>query len=97
MDSSLKSVSANLPLSSHSKDSIFICTGIDDYYLWPWMVSIFSASIHSQKKIKVGLGVISGNFSLENLRVVQNFCKYLDIDLVYREFVFDFSSIHNKI
>jgi lipopolysaccharide biosynthesis glycosyltransferase len=73
-----------------SQEYNLICTGIDNNYLWPWMVSIFSASIHSQKKIKVGLGVIKGNFSLENLGIVQNFCNFLKIDLVFKEFTLDF-------
>jgi len=53
------------------------------------MVSIFSASIYSQKTMKVGLGVIRGNFSSQNLKIVQNFCKLLEINLVFKEFVFD--------
>jgi len=73
----------------NSQDYNFVCTGIDDNFLWPWMVSIFSASIHSQRRMKVGLGVIRGNFSPQNLEVVQDFCKVLNIDLVFKEFVFD--------
>ena len=88
----------NAPLaSSQSKNSqtasreyYFICTGIDNNYVWPWMVSIFSASLHSQKNIKVGLGVIKDTFLIENLIVIQNFCRSLKIDLVYKEFAFDF-------
>jgi lipopolysaccharide biosynthesis glycosyltransferase len=72
-----------------SQEYNLVCTGIDDNYLWPWMVSIFSASIHSQKKIKVGLGVIKGNFSRKNLELARNFCNYLKIDLIYKEFEFD--------
>jgi lipopolysaccharide biosynthesis glycosyltransferase len=37
----------------------------------------------------VGLGVINGNFSHENLDVVQNFCNYLEIELVFKQFTFD--------
>ena len=73
-----------------NQDSIFICTGIDDGYVWPWMVSIYSASVHSEKKLEVGLGVIKGQFSKANLELIQKFCDLLEIKLLYREFDFDF-------
>jgi len=76
--------------SKSNKDYFFICTGIDDNYLWPWMVSIFSAQIHSKRRLRVGLGVIEGNFSPKNLAIVKNFCNFLKIELLYKEFAFDF-------
>jgi len=86
----VKNTTSNPSKLGTDKDYFFICTGIDDNYLWPWMVSIFSASIYSQKKLKVGLGVVEGNFSPESLGVVQNFCNFLKIELLYKEFTFDF-------
>jgi len=72
------------------QDSNLICTGIDDGYVWPWMVSIFSARVHSKRKLSVGLGVIAGQFSVANRELIQQFCDLLDIELLYREFEFNF-------
>jgi len=72
------------------QDNIFMCTGIDDGFVWPWMVSIYSASVKSRKKFDVGLGVIKGQFGSQNLKLIQAFCNALDINLIYREFDFNF-------
>ena len=80
------------------QDSIFICTGIDDGYVWPWMVSIYSASVHSQKKLNVGLGVINGQFSRDSLELIKRFCDALNINLIYREFEFNYVvQVDNRI
>jgi lipopolysaccharide biosynthesis glycosyltransferase len=74
----------------NSQETSLICTGIDDGYVWPWMVSIYSASVHSEKQLEVGLGVIKGRFSKANLELIKKFCDLLEIKLLYREFDFNF-------
>ena len=72
------------------QQSILICTGIDDGYIWPWMVSIYSASIHSRNNLEAALGVIKGQFSKESLNTIKQFCEFFQIKLLYREFDFNF-------
>ena len=65
-----------------------ICTAINDRYAWPWMVSIFSAKLHSKRPFDVALGSIKGNLSQPTQSMLKEFCEELGINLIHKEFEF---------
>ena len=67
-----------------------VCTGIDDNYLWPWMVSIFSAKLHSAEDFSVYLGYIKGSLSKNSQNIVLDFCRALNLKIEIKEFDFDY-------
>ena len=73
-----------------SKKENVICTGIDDNYLWPWLVSMYSAKIHSTQDFVVNLGYIKDSLSDKSKSIVLDFCKAFEIDVYLKEFEFDF-------
>ena len=67
-----------------------ICSGIDDNYLWPWMVSIYSAKLHSSGAFSVKLGYVKGSLTESNQKFVIDFCSALEINIEIEGFDFDF-------
>ena len=67
-----------------------ICSGIDDNYLWPWMVSIYSAKLHSSGAFSVKLGYIKDSLSQRNQKLIMDFCSALEINIEIEGFDFDF-------
>jgi len=67
-----------------------ICTGIDDNYLWPWMVSMYSAKVHASGDFSVNLGYINGTLQAESIRLIEHFCSNFQIKIQIREFGFDY-------
>lgn len=67
-----------------------ICSGIDDNYLWPWMVSIYSAKLHASEDFSVNLGYVDSTLSVESRELVVNFCTKLDIPIRIHQFDFDY-------
>jgi len=65
-----------------------ICTGINDNYAWPWMVSIFSAKMYSEIPFDVALGAIRGRISPQTRSMLERFCERIDINLIFKEFEF---------
>jgi len=73
-----------------STQKFSVCTGIDDNYLWPWLVSIFSAKLHSAEDFSVNLGYIKGSFSKESQKIAIDFCSALNLEIQIKEFEFDY-------
>jgi len=74
----------------NSNREYLVCTGIDDNYLWPWLVSIFSAKIHSAEDFSVNLGYIKGSLSKDNQKIIMECCSALQVEIVIKEFEFDY-------
>jgi lipopolysaccharide biosynthesis glycosyltransferase len=66
--------------------SNLVCAGIDDGYLWPFLVSIFAAKIHSTNDFRVAVGSINGGLGVKSKRVIQNFAKYMEVPIEIRDF-----------
>jgi lipopolysaccharide biosynthesis glycosyltransferase len=67
-----------------------VCTGIDDNYLWPWMVSIYSAKVNATNDFHVLLGFIRGTLSEKNIKLIEDFCATFEIKLELQEFEFNY-------
>ena len=63
-----------------------VCAGIDDGYLWPFLVSIFAAKVHSSTDFRVAVGSINGGLSVDSKRIIQNFANFLEIPVEIRDF-----------
>jgi hypothetical protein len=51
-----------------------VCTSIDDNYLWPWMVMVYSAAINSQDKdFRIIIANINGMLSNELITISKKF------------------------
>jgi len=72
-----------------NKERRLICTGINDRFAWPWMVSIFSAKLHSNQSFDVGLGTIKGNLSSSTRALLEQFCEKIKVNLIHKEFDFN--------
>ena len=63
-------------------EAAVICTSVDDRYLWPWMVMIFSGVTTCNRNFpRVILANINGMLSSENQIIALDFAKALNIDL----------------
>ena len=63
-----------------------ICTSIDDEYLWPWIVMVYTAWINSEgTPFEVLLANMNSRLSLENEKIIQNYCQILGIPLEVRQ------------
>jgi len=69
--------------------SNLVCAGIDDGYLWPFLVSIFSAKVHCANDFRVAVGSIIGGLSDESKRVIQNFSNFLEVPIEIQDFTLD--------
>jgi len=64
------------------KSDPMICTSVDNRYMWPWMVTIFSAANTCGEKFpKLILANINKMLSSENEKLAQEFAGVLNIDL----------------
>jgi lipopolysaccharide biosynthesis glycosyltransferase len=59
-----------------------ICTSIDDKFLWPWMVMVYSAAINSKKQnFRIILANINGMLSEGSISIAERFMKSLKLEL----------------
>ena len=64
------------------KNKSLICTSIDDNYLWPWMVMVYSASSNSEvKNFRVILANLNGMLSEKYVAIAEKFMESLDLCL----------------
>ena len=64
------------------KNKNLICTSIDDNYLWPWMVMVYSAALTSDvQNFRIIVGNINGMLSHESIDISERFTKSLGLDL----------------
>jgi lipopolysaccharide biosynthesis glycosyltransferase len=64
------------------KNKNLICTSIDDNYLWPWMVMVYSAALTSDaKNFRIIVGNMNCMLSQESIDVIERFTKSLGLDL----------------
>lgn len=70
--------------------SDLVCTGIDDNYLWPWVVSVYSAKVNSSENFRVLLGYIKNSLSDKNINLIREFCETLEIEVGFHEFEFNY-------
>ena len=59
-----------------------VCTSIDDNYLWPWMVMVYSAVINSKNKnFRIIIANINGMLSKELIVIAKEFTKSVGLNL----------------
>jgi len=63
-----------------------VCAGIDDGYLWPFLVSIFAAKIHASGDFRVAVGSINGGLSEESKKIIESFSHLLNISMEIKDF-----------
>ena len=64
------------------KNKNLICTSIDDNYLWPWMVMVYSAAVNSYAKdFRIIVGNMNGMLSQNSIYIAERFTKSLGLDL----------------
>ena len=63
-----------------------VCAGIDDGYLWPFLVSIFAAKVHSSTDFRVAVGSINGGLSSESKKIIIKFADAIDVPIEIRDF-----------
>jgi lipopolysaccharide biosynthesis glycosyltransferase len=63
-----------------------VCAGIDDGYLWPFLVSIFAAKIHASSDFRVAVGSINGGLSVNSKKIIENFSDLLEVPIEIRDF-----------
>ena len=69
-------------VSEKMKSKNLICTSIDDKYLWPWMVMVYSAALNSEdKNFRIVIANLNGMLSKESTIIAQKFVKSLGLSL----------------
>ena len=68
-----------------------VCAGIDDGYLWPFLVSIFAAKVHASNDFRVAVGSINGGLSDKSKSIIEKFGDFIDVPIE----VIDFSLNQN--
>lgn len=64
------------------KHKNLICTSIDDNYLWPWMVMVYSAAINSNAKdFRIIVANMNGMLSRKSIDLMDKFMKIVQLDL----------------
>ena len=64
------------------KNKNLICTSIDDKYLWPWMVMVYSAAINSKdKNFRIIIANINEMLSQECITIAKKFMNSLGLSL----------------
>lgn len=64
------------------KNNRIICMSIDDNYLWPWMVTVYSAVVNCEGLFpKIILANINKLLSIENQEIAKKFASILKINL----------------
>jgi len=63
-----------------------VCAGIDDGYLWPFLVAIFAAKIHASNFFRVAVGSINGGLSDESKEIIGKFADFIDVPIEIRDF-----------
>ena len=66
--------------------SNLVCAGIDDGYLWPFLVSIFSAKVHCANDFRVAVGTTNGGLSDVSKGIINNFAELIDVPIEIRDF-----------
>ena len=63
-----------------------VCAGIDDGYLWPFLVSIFAAKVHSSRDFRVAVGSINGGLSEQSKKLIEYFSRLIEVPIEIRDF-----------
>ena len=64
------------------KSENLICTSIDDNYLWPWMVMVYSAALNSKRKdFRIILANVNGMLSQKNVTIAEKFMESVGISI----------------
>ena len=69
--------------------SNLVCAGIDDGYLWPFLVAIFAAKIHASNFFRVAVRSINGGLSDESKEIIGKFADFIDVPIEIRDFWFE--------
>ena len=79
--------------------SNLVCAGIDDGYLWPFLVSIFAAKSHASQDFRVAVGSINGGLSDKSKKIIGEFAQLIHIPIEIRDFTLneDLQSTHLNI
>ena len=61
---------------------MLLCSGINDNYLWPWLVMVRSAQLNnSGGALSIAVGNVNSGLSDDSIKIMEIFCKALDINL----------------
>jgi len=64
------------------KNQNLVCTSIDDNYLWPWMVTVYSAVMNCEvQNFRLILANINGLLSDSSILIATEFCAALELEL----------------
>jgi len=79
--------------------SNLVCAGMDDGYLWPFLVSIFAAKSHASQDFRVAVGSINGGLSNKSKKIIGEFAQLMQIPIEIRDFTLneDLQSTHLNI
>jgi lipopolysaccharide biosynthesis glycosyltransferase len=79
--------------------SNLVCAGIDDGYLWPFLVTIFAAKIHSSEDFRVAVGSINGGLGDKSKKIIGEFAQFMQIPIEIRDFTLneDLQTAHLNI
>ena len=79
--------------------SNLVCAGMDDGYLWPFLVSIFAAKSHASQDFRVAVGSINGGLSDKSKKIIGEFAQLIQIPIEIRDFTLneDLQSTHLNI
>ena len=59
-----------------------ICTSIDDNYLWPWIVTVYTAALNSEyRDFRLVVANVNGMLSENSIRIIGNICRALEIEV----------------
>jgi lipopolysaccharide biosynthesis glycosyltransferase len=59
-----------------------VCTSIDDNYLWPWMVMVYSAALNSdEKNFRIIIANMNGMLSKASSTIAKKYTQSLDLNL----------------
>jgi len=75
---------------TNSSESNVICSGIDDNYTWPLLVSLFGASKYKTRDFVVNIGYIGNTLSQANRELIESVCNQLGIEVHLNEFTFEY-------
>ena len=66
---------------------MLICSGIDDKYVWPWLVMAYSANLNkSETQLVFMVGNVNSGLSAYSKQVITDFCNALGVDLKIVDF-----------
>ena len=69
---------------------------VDDNYVWPLALALYSAKINSSREFKVELANINNGISLQNQKLLLDFSKHFGLTLNITDHNLDFDVQHDK-